>query len=171
MKTRLTNEQLKNQLSPETIFIPTFPYLLQCISPKLEKLELEDKIQRRLRKSIGDLPTTLQPILNKPATTTSIAQARILFFEYVKRTELPKKMEDSRTLRRKSGLNRMKLRQYLYRWFVEQIEVHKLMSKKDNETFLVDEKNQQLIKNKSNKLTIAQLLIIEPNIFYILPKI
>lgn len=187
---RLTNEQLEKNFTflvpDKRVIIPTFPYLYKSISQELSKLSLEENIQRRLKKSIGDLPTILEPLLNESGTIKNIAKARILFFEYAVKNDIPRKMADSKTLREKYGLSKMKLRQDIYMFFQEQIAIHKrYLDTKSFKQIINGRTMQEYLQTSTywqmniptqeavlkGSATIAQLLVADPTIFYILPEI
>lgn len=169
---RLHPEDLTQKFPTETVaFVPTFQFLWQEIAPNLTAIGLETKVQNRLRKSIGDLPTVLQPLWNDPANINTIAQARILFFGYARQNSVARYLSESVHLRERFGLTKLQLRSHITTWFTEQSLVHRDIAEDPSslETELKQLPEAIQAGIKSGEMTIAQLLVVAPGLFYKLP--
>lgn len=188
MTTRIdaTETQINNtrKLENETIVVPTFPYLWKQISPKFAELQLESKILHKLKKSVDDLPTILQPLLSEPATIENIAQAKILFLQYAIQIGINKKMASSKQMRNMYQLTTMELRQHIDTFFNDQIKIMETYTKPTGvQKMLANKSVAEYLKSNaywttnptakaaiaSGEATIGQLLIIDPTIFYSVP--
>ncbi|GIK83768.1 MAG: hypothetical protein BroJett025_03900 [Patescibacteria group bacterium] len=176
MKKRLTAKEIKSQFPQEAVFTPNFNYLWERISIELSSLNLEKNILERVKKSVGDLPSVLEPLWKEKATLQTVAQARILFFEHSLAIQLPRKLRDSKSLLSKMSQSnpdinsKRKLQTDCQFWFKEQIVMHaQIVAGKEAQTVLISIPENIKAAFFSGQITIAQLLILQPELFYKLP--